>query len=167
MTIGGLLFPVALLVVLLCYDWSFTQVLPHWVFLLSSFSLFWYQTIDAVDGKQARRTDNCSALGQLLDHNLDQISYTIFFLANCQTLMIGGDLRALLLLLPATFTPHYSIEFRKHFTAFHVTEVGGLGATESLLIMEAFHLTSFFAPSANKLHSEPCKNESMTSIICS
>lgn len=69
MTILGLVFPIILLVVLLHYDWTFSQVLPNWVFLLGSFALFWYQTIDAVDGKQARRTDNCSALGQLLDHS--------------------------------------------------------------------------------------------------
>jgi phosphatidylglycerophosphate synthase len=31
--------------------------------------MFWFQTIDATDGKQARKTDNCSPLGQLLDHS--------------------------------------------------------------------------------------------------
>ena len=69
MTILGLVFPLLLLGVLLAYDWAFKETLPQWVFLLGSFALFWYQTNDAVDGKQARRTNNCSALGQLLDHS--------------------------------------------------------------------------------------------------
>lgn len=69
MTIAGLIFPLLQFAALLYYDWTFTQVLPNWVYLLGSFALFWYQTIDAVDGKQARRTDNCSSLGQLLDHS--------------------------------------------------------------------------------------------------
>ena len=69
MTIMGLIFPLIHFAVLLYYDWTFSAVLPNWTFLLGAFSLFWYQTIDAVDGKQARRTDNCSSLGQLLDHS--------------------------------------------------------------------------------------------------
>ena len=52
-------------------------------------------------------------------------------------------------------TPHYSIEYRKHFTNVHVTVVGSLGATESLLIMEFFFITSFLSPLANNLHKVP------------
>lgn len=60
-----------------------------------------------------------------------------------------------MLMLPATFTPHYTIEYRKHFTDFHVTVVGFMGATESLLLMELFHITSYFSPLANDLHHLP------------
>lgn len=74
MTIMGLLFPLLLLLALLRFDWGFRELLPNWLFLLGAFALFWYQTIDAVDGKQARRTDNCSALGQLLDHSNDLVT---------------------------------------------------------------------------------------------
>jgi len=48
-----------------------SAVLPASVLALNGFGIFWYQTLDAIDGKQARKTDNCSPLGQLLDHNLD------------------------------------------------------------------------------------------------
>jgi phosphatidylglycerophosphate synthase len=57
--------------VIACYSPDFSGVLPQWVWLLSAVSMFWYMTLDATDGKQARRTDNCSPLGQILDHNLD------------------------------------------------------------------------------------------------
>lgn len=40
-----------------------TEVLPASVLWLHALGIFWYQTIDAVDGKLARKTDNCSALG--------------------------------------------------------------------------------------------------------
>ena len=63
MTIAGLLVPIIQLVVIGFLDASFTAVLPAWVWFLCTFGLFWYQTIDATDGKQARRTDNCSPLG--------------------------------------------------------------------------------------------------------
>ncbi len=114
MTIAGLIFPLLHFAVMLYYDVTFTQSLPNWTFLLGAISLFWYQQIDAVDGKQARRTNNCSSLGQLLDHSkpyifyvvdldLDQISYTIFFLACCTLLQTGNNLVNIMLMLPATF----------------------------------------------------------------
>ena len=71
LTLIGLIVPLASLVSVCYMDPSFTQTLPCWVYFLAWFAEFWYQTIDAIDGKQARRTDNCSPLGQILDHNLD------------------------------------------------------------------------------------------------
>ena len=36
--------------------------------------MFIYQTLDAIDGKQARRTGNSNALGELFDHGCDSLS---------------------------------------------------------------------------------------------
>jgi phosphatidylglycerophosphate synthase len=36
--------------------------------------LFIYQTLDAIDGKQARRTKSNSPLGELFDHGCDGVS---------------------------------------------------------------------------------------------
>jgi phosphatidylglycerophosphate synthase len=36
--------------------------------------LFIYQTLDAIDGKQARRTGSSNALGELFDHGCDSMS---------------------------------------------------------------------------------------------
>jgi phosphatidylglycerophosphate synthase len=36
--------------------------------------LFLYQTLDAIDGKQARRTGSSSPLGELFDHGCDAVS---------------------------------------------------------------------------------------------
>lgn len=44
---------------------------PGWCCLLFAFALFLYQTLDAIDGKQARRTNSSSPLGQLFDHGCD------------------------------------------------------------------------------------------------
>ncbi|KAL9253115.1 Choline/ethanolaminephosphotransferase 1-like protein [Drosera capensis] len=43
---------------------------PRWVNFLHGLLLFLYQTFDAVDGKQARRTNSSSPLGELFDHAL-------------------------------------------------------------------------------------------------
>lgn len=47
---------------------------PQWSFLLCATGLFIYQSLDAIDGKQARRTDSSTPLGELFDHGCDSIS---------------------------------------------------------------------------------------------
>lgn len=47
---------------------------PRWTFMLCAIGLFVYQSLDAIDGKQARRTDSSSPLGELFDHGCDSIS---------------------------------------------------------------------------------------------
>jgi phosphatidylglycerophosphate synthase len=44
------------------------------MWFLCSIGLFVYQSLDAIDGKQARRTNSSSPLGELFDHGCDAIS---------------------------------------------------------------------------------------------
>lgn len=63
------------------------NVTPQWAFYLSAFLLFYYQTMDAIDGKHARNTKSSSALGELFDHGLDAVT-TMF-----QTIIIMASLQ--------------------------------------------------------------------------
>ena len=54
---------------------------PRWIFFWNGLSLLAYQTLDNMDGKQARRTQSCSSLGLLFDHGCDAIN-SIFGSAN-------------------------------------------------------------------------------------
>ena len=58
---------------------------PAWANLLCAFGLFVYQSLDAIDGKQARRTNSSTPLGELFDHGCDAVS-TGNFLKNLYTL---------------------------------------------------------------------------------
>jgi phosphatidylglycerophosphate synthase len=49
---------------------------PHYA-IFTAITLFIYQTLDAIDGKQARRTGTSSPLGQLFDHGCDAWSTMI------------------------------------------------------------------------------------------
>lgn len=42
--------------------------------MLSAFGLFFYQSLDAIDGKQSRRTNSSSPLGEIFDHGCDAFS---------------------------------------------------------------------------------------------
>lgn len=46
---------------------------PNWLFYYVAISLFVYQTMDNIDGKQARRTNSSSPLGELFDHGCDSL----------------------------------------------------------------------------------------------
>ncbi len=42
--------------------------------MLAGLCLFAYQSLDAIDGKQARRTGSATPLGELFDHGCDALS---------------------------------------------------------------------------------------------
>lgn len=42
--------------------------------MLSALGLFFYQSLDAIDGKQSRRTNSSSPLGEIFDHGCDAFS---------------------------------------------------------------------------------------------
>ena len=128
--------------------------LPREVLLLNAFSIFWYQTMDAIDGKQARKTDNCSCLGQLLDHNLDQFSHCFFSALGISLLRCSGKIIPTLMIINGQLLPQFTIEYRKYFTNFHATVVemaGGIqiGATECCLIMYGLQLYFACLPDSN------------------
>ena len=64
---------------------------PRWVHLVHGLLLFLYQTFDAVDGKQARRTNSSSPLGELFDHGCDALACAFETMAYGSTAMCGRD----------------------------------------------------------------------------
>ncbi|KAG8261493.1 hypothetical protein J6590_070898 [Homalodisca vitripennis] len=62
---------------------------PRWAFLLCALGLFVYQSLDAIDGKQARRTDSSTPLGELFDHGCDSISTVFVALSACIATQLG------------------------------------------------------------------------------
>lgn len=90
-TFIGWIFVILSYAVMLCYDYTFTKIIPSWTFLFAAVSLFLYSTLDAIDGKQARRTKSSSPLGQLFDHGCDSFSMSFFVLAVCQAIRLEPD----------------------------------------------------------------------------
>ncbi|KAF8122699.1 choline ethanolaminephosphotransferase [Boletus edulis] len=63
--------------------------LPQWMYFTWALGLFMYQTFDAVDGKQARRTGMASPLGELFDHGCDALCTTLEVILACRALNLG------------------------------------------------------------------------------
>lgn len=51
------------------------------MYILCAIGLFIYQSLDAIDGKQARRTNTNNQLGEIFDHGCDAISTFLVLLA--------------------------------------------------------------------------------------
>ncbi|KAL2172606.1 hypothetical protein VTG60DRAFT_4725 [Thermothelomyces hinnuleus] len=73
-TLTGFMFVVTNFLTLLWYNPTLDQDCPAWVYYSWAAGLFLYQTFDAVDGTQARRTHQSGPLGELFDHGVDALN---------------------------------------------------------------------------------------------
>ncbi|CAD5212056.1 unnamed protein product [Bursaphelenchus xylophilus] len=88
-TLIGLIINLLTVLVLSHYCYTATEEAPRWAYLLAAVGLFVYQTLDATDGKQARRTGTSSPLGELFDHGCDSMTQVFVTLNLCYALQLG------------------------------------------------------------------------------
>lgn len=88
------LFGIVLMLLSYIFMWYYVPNLipgrvepPRWIFLFNGIATFIYQTLDNMDGKQARRTGSSSPLGLLFDHGCDAIN-SLFGSANWMIAMM-------------------------------------------------------------------------------
>jgi choline/ethanolamine phosphotransferase len=88
-TVIGLIINVITSTILIIYCPNANEDPPSWALFLCAIGLFIYQSLDAIDGKQARRTNSSTPLGELFDHGCDSISTVFVTVAFCVTLKLG------------------------------------------------------------------------------
>lgn len=112
---------------------------PTWVYLLSAAGLFFYQTMDALDGKQARRTGASSPLGQLFDHGCDALCTVFNLLSAAATCRAGAGLGSYIVLSSVCVT-FYLAQWEEYHTGVMSCGNDFYGVTEGQLSLVAFHL---------------------------
>ncbi|KAI5080384.1 hypothetical protein GOP47_0005863 [Adiantum capillus-veneris] len=134
-TLTGFLFVVASAFLSYIYSPSFTSLSPKWVHFLHGLLLFLYQTFDAVDGKQARRTNSSSPLGELFDHGCDALSCAFETMAFGNSVMSGKH--TMWFWIIATI-PFYGATWEHFFTnTLILPEING--PTEGLMLIYLAH----------------------------
>ncbi|XP_048268335.1 choline/ethanolaminephosphotransferase 1 isoform X3 [Bombus pascuorum] len=88
-TIVGLIVNIATTLILVYYSPDAKTEAPRWACFLCALGLFIYQSLDAIDGKQARRTGTSTPLGELFDHGCDSISTVFIALSACIAVQLG------------------------------------------------------------------------------
>lgn len=127
------------------YSPDLAQPLPWWVNVLAALCLFAYNTLDAIDGKQARRTKASSPLGQLFDHGCDAITATFLCMNIMSALQFGTSLRSMLLLV-SVVVPFYLSQWEEYHTHQMRTNIGQFGVTEAQALAISLFLTSAIVP---------------------
>jgi ethanolaminephosphotransferase len=117
-----------------------------WVNIACGITLFLYQTLDAMDGKHARRTRNGSPLGQLFDHGCDALSTPICGIILSTTMQIGSNVTAIYVLVGSQI-PFFIAQLAESRTGTLQHSMGGIfGVTEAQLLTIFTHIASAFLP---------------------
>lgn len=88
-TLIGFLLLASSVCIILLYDTTFSKELPSWIYFYSAATIFAYEGLDSIDGKQARITGTTSPLGQFFDHLCDSFACTCLSIIGCQLLLLG------------------------------------------------------------------------------
>ncbi|PHJ17197.1 cdp-alcohol phosphatidyltransferase superfamily protein [Cystoisospora suis] len=122
------------------------EAAPRWVYLVMCILLFIYQTLDAVDGKQARRTNSSSPLGQLFDHGCDSFSTVFAVFINLATARMGFCFYSYLLLAILQMQMFIYSWWDLHFHVYRC-HTGVTGVTEGQLVTMGLNLiAAIFGP---------------------
>lgn len=91
MTLAGLIVVILSALLFMFYSPDAKRDIPTWLLVVGALSIFIYQTLDACDGKQARRTQTQSQLGELFDHGCDSLSTIFISLVVAITCKLGAS----------------------------------------------------------------------------
>lgn len=111
------------------YDATLLSTYPSIMYVLAALGLFLYQTLDALDGKQARRINAKSPLGQLFDHGCDSFSTAIIVVLMLVCLKMECACLNLAAYL-GYITIVWCSNLCEHFTGVMNTSVGQFGVSE-------------------------------------
>eukprot|EP01006_Ploeotia_vitrea_P011444 TRINITY_DN30431_c0_g1_i1.p1 TRINITY_DN30431_c0_g1~~TRINITY_DN30431_c0_g1_i1.p1 ORF type:complete len:488 (-),score=232.36 TRINITY_DN30431_c0_g1_i1:139-1602(-) len=117
---------------------------PSWVYFVAVYCVFAYQSFDAIDGKQARRTGSSSPLGQLFDHGCDALGTFLVSTVVCSVIQTGPTWQTVGV-AALHYVPFWTANWEESHT--HVFRFGMLGVTEAqYLIMSMIGLSGVYGP---------------------
>jgi ethanolaminephosphotransferase len=115
---------------------------PTWLHFLSGINIFLYQTLDNMDGKQARRTGSSSALGMVFDHGCDSLNASLSAPVIASVLGLGWTVPGIFFCLLSGFVPFYIATWESYYTdRMDIPVING--PTEGLLIASSMCFLSF------------------------
>ncbi|KAF3944687.1 hypothetical protein ACB098_03G103600 [Castanea mollissima] len=134
-TLMGFMFLVVSALLSYIYSPRLDSAPPRWVHFAHGLLLFLYQTFDAVDGKQARRTNSSSPLGELFDHGCDALACALEALAFGNTALCA---RSTFWFWVISAIPFYGATWEHYFTNTLILPAIN-GPTEGLMLIYVAH----------------------------
>ena len=133
-TLIGLCLLILTTFMFLPFDLTMKEEFHPALSLFAAMSFFAYQTLDAIDGKQARRTGTSSPLGQLFDHGCDAWNTTMAAFIPLQILRTFPDIQFFLYGI-GVYIQYYTTNYEEHHIGVMRTSFGGIGLTECQLFL--------------------------------
>ncbi|XP_034949788.1 choline/ethanolaminephosphotransferase 1 isoform X2 [Chelonus insularis] len=144
-TIVGLIINIATTLILVYYSPDAKNEVPRWGCFLCALGLFIYQSLDSIDGKQARRTGNSSPLGELFDHGCDSVSTVFVALSACISVQLGYYPSWMFFQCFCAMTLFYCAHWQSYVSG--SLRFGKIDVTEAQFTIITIHLTSaIFGP---------------------
>ncbi|XP_075972333.1 choline/ethanolaminephosphotransferase 1 bbc isoform X4 [Anticarsia gemmatalis] len=139
-TILGLIVNIVTTLILVWYSPDARQDPPRWSCALCALGVFIYQSLDAIDGKQARRTGSQSPLGELFDHGCDSISTVFIALGACIAVKLGEYPTWMFFQCFSAMTLFYCAHWQAYVTG--TLKMGRIDVTEAQYSIMGIHLVS-------------------------
>ncbi|XP_034651799.1 cholinephosphotransferase 1 isoform X3 [Drosophila subobscura] len=139
-TIVGLILNIVTTLILICYSPNGVEAPPRWTCALCALGLFVYQSLDSIDGKQARRTNTSSPLGELFDHGCDSISTVFVALSACISCQLGHYPNWLFFQCFCAIALFYCAHWQTYVSG--TMRFGRIDVTEAQFSIIAIHLVS-------------------------
>ncbi|GAA6019480.1 hypothetical protein JCM10207_001403 [Rhodosporidiobolus poonsookiae] len=118
---------------------------PRWLYWTFAAGLFAYQSLDAIDGKQARRTGTSGPLGELFDHGCDALNTTLGCLLTASALNLGLSWWTVASLV-ATNANFYLTTWEEYHTGTLFLSAFSGPVEGILLVVAVFAVTGFKGP---------------------
>jgi ethanolaminephosphotransferase len=125
------------------YTENYDEQVPDWVLFLNAWCLVVYYTLDCMDGKQARRTNSSSPLGQLFDHGVDCFGL-LAHLSSVSAWLCAGSTRWYYAIQAALQVSFFVAQWEEYYTEVLPHATGEIGVTEVTYAMALASLVNIF-----------------------
>ncbi|UJR28270.1 hypothetical protein I4U23_009520 [Adineta vaga] len=151
LTITGLVTHISASILLMILTNGAKEECTRWMYFLTGLGLFFYQSLDAIDGKQARRTKSATPLGELFDHGCDSVSTVFITVACCCALQLGVYPWLMFWCCMLSYIAFYCAHWQTYVSG--KLRFGKLDCTEATLAFIGVYMISTISPSfwANKV----------------
>ncbi|KAF8346111.1 Choline/ethanolaminephosphotransferase [Amanita rubescens] len=118
---------------------------PNWLYFTWAIGLFAYQSLDAIDGKQARRTSMAGPLGEMFDHGCDALNTTLEVILASYALNLGRSWWTVASLI-ATHANFYLTTWEEYHTGQLYLGVFSGPVEGIIMIITIYIFTGIFGP---------------------
>jgi len=153
LTLIGWLLSLFMFLLMSYYDPHFISVstvgqsVPRWVWLAGAICIFCSHQFDGIDGKQARRTNTGSPLGELFDHGCDSSTVSFMGIGIFSCFGVGNETASeveLFFLAVAVFYAFYFSHWEKYTT--NVMYLPWAYDVSQFFLCGAFLVTYYYGP---------------------